>query len=76
MVLVTVGPPGSLFEVLLPKGVRVLSGELAAVDPLLDDVRFFGPFRPFFDPVVGRPVDPDGDVSAPDVPQGPHPAGL
>lgn len=41
----TVGPPGSLFEFLLPAGMRVLSGELAAVDRLLDDERYFGPFR-------------------------------
>lgn len=54
----TVGPPGSLFELLLPPGMRVLSGELAEVDRLLDDRRFFGPFRPFFDPSEGRPSIP------------------
>ena len=54
----TVGPQGSLFELLLPAGMRVLSGELAEVDALLDDERFFGPFRPFFDPVGGRPSIP------------------
>jgi IS5 family transposase len=54
----TVGPPGSLFELLLPAGMRVLSGELAAVDVLLDDERFFRPFRPFFDAVEGRPSIP------------------
>jgi len=54
----TVGPPGSLFELLLPPGMRVLSGELAEVDRLLDDKRFFGPFRPFFDPTEGRPSIP------------------
>jgi IS5 family transposase len=54
----TVGPPGSLFELLLPPGMRVLSGELADVDRLLDDRRFFGPFRPFFDPSEGRPSIP------------------
>jgi transposase, IS5 family len=57
-VLRTVGPQGSLFELLLPAGMRVLSGELAEVDALLDDERFFGPFRPFFDPVGGRPSIP------------------
>ena len=57
-VLRTVGPPGSLFELLLPPGMRVLSGELAEVDRLLDDKRFFGPFRPFFDPTEGRPSIP------------------
>ena len=54
----TVGPQGSLFELLLPAGMRVLSGELADVDRLLDDGRFFGPFRPFFDPTEGRPSIP------------------
>ena len=32
----TVGPSGSLFELLLPPGMRVLSGELAQIDELLD----------------------------------------
>ncbi|MGH3803796.1 MAG: transposase, partial [Pseudonocardiaceae bacterium] len=54
----TVGPQGSLFELLLPAPMRVLSGELAEIDVLLDDVRFFRPFRPFFDPVEGRPSIP------------------
>jgi transposase, IS5 family len=57
-VLRTVGPPGSLFELLLPTGMRVLSGELAEVDRLLDDRRLFVPFRPFFDPTEGRPSIP------------------
>ena len=54
----TVGPQGSLFELLLPAGMRVLSGELSAVDALLDDERYFGPFRPFFDRCEGRPSIP------------------
>lgn len=54
----TVGPQGSLFELLLPPGMRVLSGELAEIDTLLADQRYFGPFRPFFDPVEGRPSIP------------------
>ena len=54
----TVGPQGSLFELLLPAGMRVLSGELAEIDELLDDERFFRPFRPFFNPVDGRPSIP------------------
>jgi transposase, IS5 family len=57
-VLRTVGPSGSLFELLLPPGMRVLSGELADIDALLDDERFFGPFRAFFDPTEGRPSIP------------------
>jgi transposase, IS5 family len=54
----TVGPQGSLFELLLPAGMRVLSGDLAKVDKLLDDARLFAPFRAFFDPVEGRPSIP------------------
>jgi IS5 family transposase len=54
----TVGPPGSLFELLLPAPLRVLSGELAEIDRLLDDERFFVPFRPFFDAGTGRPSVP------------------
>ena len=54
----TVGPPGSLFELLLPPGMRVLSGELADIDRLLDDSRLLGVFGPFFDPVEGRPSIP------------------
>src|SRR4051794_25956821 len=58
IVLRTLGPQGSLFELLLPPGMRVLSGELAEVDVLLDDPRFFGPFRPFFSRTDGRPSIP------------------
>ena len=54
----TVGPQGSLFELLLPAGMRVLSGELAEIDALLDDRRLFAPFRSFFDPTEGRPSVP------------------
>lgn len=54
----TVGPQGSLFELLLPAGMRVLLGELAEIDVLLEDERFFKPFRRFFDPVEGRPSIP------------------
>jgi IS5 family transposase len=57
-VLRTVGPQGSLFELLLPPGMRVLSGELAEVDRLLDDRRLFAAFRRFFDPTEGRPSIP------------------
>jgi transposase, IS5 family len=57
-VLRTVGPQGSLFELLLPPGMRVLSGELAEVDRVLDDRRLFGPFGVFFDRREGRPSIP------------------
>src|SRR6478609_9422753 len=58
IVLRTVGPQGSLFELLLPAGMRVLAGELAEIDRLLDDRRFFGPFREFFNATEGRPSIP------------------
>ena len=54
----TVGPPGSLFELLLPAGMRVLSGELAVIDAELDDWVFMAPFKAFFDPSAGRPSIP------------------
>jgi transposase, IS5 family len=47
-----------LFELLFPVGMRVLSGELAEIDVLLDDDRYFRPLRPFFDPAEGRPSIP------------------
>ena len=43
----TVGAQGSLFELLLPPGMRVLRGQLAEIDLVLDDDRFFSPFRSF-----------------------------
>jgi len=36
----------------------VLPAELARVDALLDDERFYAPFAPFFDPAIGRPSIP------------------
>ena len=54
----TVGPQGSLFELLLPAGMRVLAGELAGVDATLDDPVFLAPFKAFFDPTEGRPSIP------------------
>src|SRR6478735_7928471 len=48
----------SLWEAVLPEELRRLPDELAAVDTLLDDEAFFGPFRPFFDPRIGRPSTP------------------
>jgi len=41
-------------RVALPAGMRVLSGELADIDILLDDARLFDPFRAFFDPGARR----------------------
>jgi transposase, IS5 family len=57
-VLRTVGPTGSLFELLLPAGMRVLTGELAEIDRLLDDERFFVPFAKHFHRLDGRPSIP------------------
>jgi IS5 family transposase len=57
-VLRTVNAERTLWESMLPEECLGLSAELAAVDALLDDVRFFEPFRPFFDPGWGRPSIP------------------
>jgi len=51
----TVGDQPTLWEAILPDELRRLPGELARVDVLLDDPRFFAPFGPFFDPGIGRP---------------------
>ena len=48
----------TLWEHLLPEEAKVMPPELAAADVLLDDPRFFEPFRAFFDPVWGRPSIP------------------
>lgn len=48
----------TLWEQLLPEEAKVMPPELAAVDELLDDGRFFDPFRRWFDPVWGRPSIP------------------
>jgi IS5 family transposase len=48
----------SLWEAVLPPAVLKLPDELARVDALLDDLVFFAPFVPFFDPRVGRPSTP------------------
>jgi IS5 family transposase len=47
-----------LWEALLPSEALVMPAELAAVDRLLDDPRFFEPFRRWFDPAWGRPSIP------------------
>jgi transposase, IS5 family len=54
----TVCPSPTLWESLLPPEALVMPAELVAVDRLLDDPRFFEPFRKFFDPVYGRPSIP------------------
>jgi IS5 family transposase len=54
----TVGDQPTLWEAILPDELRRLPVELARVDALLDDPRFFTPFVSFFDPRQGRPSTP------------------
>jgi IS5 family transposase len=54
----TIGDQVSLWESLLPEEVLRLPEELARVDVLPDDLVFFAPFAPHFDPLVGRPSTP------------------
>jgi IS5 family transposase len=46
----------SLWDSVLPEGALALSEELARVDALLDDDRFFAPFRERFYTRIGRPT--------------------
>jgi transposase, IS5 family len=48
----------TLWDAILPVECLVLPGEPAVVDRLLDDERFFEPFREHFDAVLGRPSIP------------------
>jgi transposase, IS5 family len=48
----------TLWESVLPDELLRLPAELARVDALLDDQRFFAPFRPYFDATFGRPSIP------------------
>ena len=54
----TVGDQPTLWEAILPAGVLTMSEELEMVDRLLDDPRFFDPFRGFFHERIGRPSIP------------------
>ena len=54
----TVGDQPTLWESILPSAVLGMPGELEAVDRLLDDPRFFEPYRAFFHPMMGRPSIP------------------
>ena len=54
----TISPQPTLWESVIPQCLMGLPGDLAEIDALLDDERFFEPFRPFFDPVIGRPSVP------------------
>jgi transposase, IS5 family len=57
-VLRTVSDAPTLWESVIPECLMGLPGDLAEIDALLDDPRFFEPFRPFFDPTHGRPSIP------------------
>src|SRR5712691_120151 len=54
----TVCDQATLWESILPAACLGMPGELEAVDRLLDDPRFFEPYRRFFHPVLGRPSVP------------------
>lgn len=51
----TVNDQPTLWESVIPECVLGLPRYLAEIDALLDDPRFFEPFREFFDPTHGRP---------------------
>ena len=54
----TVGDAPTLWETILPSAVLGMPAELEAVDRLLDDPRFFEPYRGFFHASLGRPSIP------------------
>lgn len=54
----TVCPQPTLWESILPEPLLRMPAELAAVDRLLDDERFFEPYRAFFHASLGRPSIP------------------
>ena len=54
----TVNPRRTLWEAILPEVCLGLPGELEAVDRLLDDPRFFEPYRAHFHATIGRPSVP------------------
>ena len=54
----TVSEQPTLWESILPAEVLRMPVELEAVDRLLDDERFFAPYRRFFHATLGRPSIP------------------
>jgi transposase, IS5 family len=54
----TVNEQPTLWETILPEAVLGLPAELEAVDLLLEDSRFFEPYRLFFHRALGRPSIP------------------
>ena len=67
----TISPQPTLWESVIPQCLMGLPGDLAEIDALLDDEAFFEPFRPFFDPTIGRPSENDRDLHPDDVPEVP-----
>lgn len=58
IVLTTICAEPTLWDAILPEQCLGLPAGLAEVDVLLDDPRFFEPFRPFFSARHGRPSIP------------------
>jgi IS5 family transposase len=58
LMLVTTNPQRTLWESILQPGYQDLPGELAAVDALLDDPVFPGPYPAHFSPVARPPSIP------------------
>ncbi len=54
----TVNAQATLWESILPEPLLGMPAELEAVDRLLDDPRFFEPYREFFHATIGRPSIP------------------
>ena len=54
----TVSDAPTLWESVIPECLMGLPGDLGEIDVLVDDPRFFEPFRAFFDPTQGRPSIP------------------
>ena len=54
----TVSAQPTLWESILPEQCLGMPAELVAVDRLLDDARFFEPYRAFFHATIGRPSIP------------------
>lgn len=58
IVFTTINAEPTPWDAILPAVALRLPAGLAEIDRLLDDPRFFEPFRPFFDPRRGRPSIP------------------
>jgi transposase, IS5 family len=58
IVFTTINAEPTLWDAILPEAALRLPPGLVEIDRLLDDPRFFEPFREFFDPRQGRPSIP------------------